>query len=122
MPSKRPLAAALLLSLIWAGTAQAQDGAQIFKARCQMCHAITPDGKAGAMAPNLRGVVGRKAGSGNFAGYSPALKAFGKVWTAPNLEGFLAAPGKLVPGTRMMIALPDPGERAAVIAYLAAQH
>lgn len=94
-------------------------GGVLFKARCMACHVIAPGAK-GVIAPNLRGVVGRKAASTPFA-YSPALKASGKTWTRAQLDAFLTSPATLVPGTRMVISLPDPKPRADVIAWLATQ-
>jgi cytochrome c len=104
------------LALLAAGSAHAEtvSGDQIFKQRCQMCHAAAP----GLMAPSLKGVVGRKAGATQFS-YSSALKAAKLSWTKENLDKFLAAPTKLVPGTRMVISVSDPAQRKAVIAYLA---
>jgi cytochrome c len=97
--------------------AQDADGGALFKQRCQMCHTVDA-GKPAGLAPNLAGVVGRKAASTAF-NYSPALKASGLTWSKATLDSFLTAPMKLVPGTRMVIAIPDPQQRAAVIAYLA---
>jgi cytochrome c len=96
---------------------QATSGEALFKARCMACHVIGA-GQQGAIAPNLRGVVGRKAASTSF-NYSPALKASGLTWTKAGLDSFLAAPMKKVPGTRMVIAVGDAEQRADVIAYLA---
>jgi cytochrome c len=116
------LSAAALLSGVSAqaqaqAQAQAVSGEQVFKQRCQACHSI----KAGApamLAPTLISVVGRKAAMAKF-NYTPALKASKITWTKATLDTFLAAPGKMVPGTRMVINLADPAQRAAVIAYLA---
>lgn len=94
------------------------DGAALFRQRCAMCH-VPPPGGRNVLAPSLTGVVGRKAASTPFATYSPALKASKLTWTRANLDKFLAAPAKVVPGTRMVIALPDPAQRAAVLDYLA---
>ena len=99
-----------------AGNAQA--GAALVKARCQACHVVTKGAKPTALAPNLYGVVGRKAGSSEFAQYSPALKASGIVWTPAKLDTFLQAPAKLVPGTKMFMAVPDAAQRADVVAFL----
>lgn len=69
------------------------------------------------MAPNLFGVVGKPAASTTFS-YSPALKKSGLVWTPKTLDAFLTNPSKLVPGTRMVMAVADPAQRGALIAYL----
>lgn len=97
--------------------AQAVDGAQLFKQRCSICHKIEA-GKTGNLGPNLAGVVGRKAATTTFK-YSPTLTSSGLVWTKPNLDRYLAAPTKMVPGTRMVISVPDAKQRSALIEFLA---
>lgn len=110
-------------TLLGAGAvnAQAPSGEQLFKQRCQSCHSLAPDGKSGPMAPNLRGAAGAKAASRSFNSYSPALKASGIVWTKANMDLFLTRPTQLVPGTRMVIGVSDPAQRAAIVAFLQAQ-
>ncbi len=112
-----------------AGVAQAQGapggdavkGVATFKMQCTACHSVDP-GVEGA-APNLRGVIGRKAGSdAKFTAYTPAIKASKIVWTPASLDSFLSGPAKLIPGTAMPITLPDPKMRRDVIAYLASLH
>ena len=98
--------------------ADARNGATQFR-RCAVCHSVQV-GKTG-LGPNLRGVVGRKAGSLNFA-YSPAMKKSGIVWAVPKLDAFLAAPAKVVPGNRMAFpGLPNAKDRADIIEYLKTQ-
>jgi cytochrome c len=109
-----PLAATLAVPTY---AAPAANGEALFRQRCQICHSIAAAGSAG-MGPNLNAVVGRKAAATAFA-YSPALKVSKLVWTAATLDRFLSAPAKMVPGTRMVISLTDPAQRAAVIKYLA---
>jgi cytochrome c len=79
---------------------------------------IMDDGKPHP-APNLRGVVGRKAASYPGFSYSPALKASAITWTAAKISQFLTGPQNLVPGTFMVITVPKDDERANVVAYLA---
>ena len=120
MRSKSSLLALSLLFAAVAAPALAQDaaaGGAFFKQRCSTCHTVTP-GQAPSLAPNLYGVVGRKAASTTF-NYSTALKASGLAWDAPTLDKFLTSPMKLVPGTRMLIPVTDPKQRADLIAYLA---
>jgi len=114
-------AAALLIAAAVATPAMAGDavkGAASFKTKCQLCHVIAPGAK-GSMAPNLLGVVGRNAGTTDFAMYSPQLKAFGKAWTPALIDKWLAGPAQLVPGARMAINVPDAKERGDIVAYLA---
>lgn len=94
----------------------APNGQQLYKQRCLACHSIAP-GAASSIGPNLAGIAGRKAATTGFA-YSPALKASGLVWTKANLDDYLAAPTRKVPGTRMVIAVSDPTQRAAIVQYL----
>jgi cytochrome c len=73
--------------------------------------------KSSPLAPNLSGVVGRKAASLAF-NYSAALKRSGLTWDRNTLDRYLAAPSRLVPGTRMTVTLSDTQQRSALIAYL----
>jgi cytochrome c len=116
--------AALLLSALPAAAAPAGDaagdaerGAAIYE-RCQACHSL----ERNRSGPKHCGLLGRTAGAApGFRGYSAALKGSGIVWTAENLERFLADPRGTVPGTRMGYAgVKDPRERADLIAFLAA--
>jgi cytochrome c len=111
--------AALLLALATILPAQSvpkPDGATLYRQRCAMCHGATPS-TISVLAPVLSGVLNRKAGSTAF-NYSPALKASNLVWNRPNLDRYLQAPMKMVPGTRMVIAITDPAQRAAVLNYI----
>jgi glucose/arabinose dehydrogenase len=91
-------------------------GAVLFAERCAVCHSTDDRGGQG---PGLAGVFGRHAGRANGFAYSKPLRASGLTWDAPTLDAFLAAPGRLVPGTTMPIATPDETERRELVAYLA---
>jgi|APAra7269096979_1048534.scaffolds.fasta_scaffold41756_2 cytochrome c len=106
----RVAAAALALSLA-AAPALAADGAQIFNLQCKMCHG------GSSMGPSLAGVAGAPVASKTFA-YSAGLKGKGGTWTDANLDAFLKSPPAFAPGTKMMISVPNPENRAAVIGYL----
>ena len=98
--------------------AQSAEKGKAAFAQCTACHGTKPGEKK--MGPTLAGVVGRKAGTlAGLTAPSQALAKFGKPWTAKDLNAFLTAPAKLVPGTRMVIAVPDATRRADIIAYLA---
>lgn len=117
-----PMAALAAIGALTAGSsalAQAPQGETLFKQQCATCHTIAPG--AAKQGPSLQGVVGRKAGT--LAGYafSPALKAWGKTWTTANLDQYLAKPTTVVPGTKMMVGMPNAAQRAAVVSYLATQ-
>lgn len=101
-------------------SADAAAGKKVFS-KCTSCH--TPEkGGAAKVGPNLWGVVGgAKAHTEGFK-YSGGMADRGKAgekWTFEDLDAFLTSPKAFVPGTAMGFAgLPDPGDRAAVIAYL----
>ncbi|MEO5598518.1 MAG: c-type cytochrome [Novosphingobium sp.] len=117
------ISALLVAAVMLPATANAQSnpGELLFKQRCAACHVVTAGGQPGPMAPNLRGVVGRKAAASAFKNYSQAMANSKVTWTAANLDKFLTSPGKMIPGTRMVIGVADAKQRAALIAYLATQ-
>ena len=92
-----------------------------FKKSCGTCHTIEP-GAPLRQGPNLRGVVGRTAGTlAEFPKYSPALKAAGAgglAWTPEKLDAWLANPAALVPGVLMPYRQADADKRKLVIEYL----
>ena len=51
--------------------------------------------------------------------YSKAMTGWGQTWTTANLDAYLAKPAATVPGTKMLVGVANPEQRAAVIAYLA---
>jgi cytochrome c len=119
---KKIAAAALTLIAAGAGAApaDAQDsasGAMMFKQRCAACH-VSEAAKRSTIGPNLAGVFNRKSASRADFAYSPAMKKSQITWSKKNLDTFLSGPAKMVPGTRMPIAVPSPQDRSAIIAYL----
>ena len=84
---------------------------------CMGCHSLDEDD----VGPRHRGVVGRAAGAVPGYAYSPALRNSHIVWDRENLDRWLKNPQALVPGTKMFFAMPNPEDRADVIAYLAEQ-
>ncbi|WAC49669.1 c-type cytochrome [Asticcacaulis sp. SL142] len=108
-------------SPVWAqapATDPVAAGQRVFLA-CKTCHSLEAGGKDGA-GPNLNGLFGKKAGTVSKGfNYSPALKAYGKVWDEATLDAYLQNPTKAVPGTKMVTRAPaDPARRAALIQYL----
>lgn len=101
---------------VMATSAAAQSGQQVFEQKCTMCHSLQP--APGKMGPPLAGVVGRKAATASGFAYSNALKASNITWTADQMDAFIKAPGKTVPGTKMLLGEADAAKRAAVIQYL----
>ncbi len=91
-------------------------GAKVF-GKCKACHKLE-DG-ANATGPHLFGIVDRNVSAADGFGYSGALIAVADVWTAENLDGFLASPKGFAPGTKMGFSgLKKPNDRANLIAYL----
>jgi cytochrome c len=85
---------------------------------CSACHTVSKDGSNG-VGPNLRGIIGRRAGTAAGFAYSPAMRAAGFTWTAEQLDAYLKAPAEKVPGNFMAIAgIPDPANRQSIIDYL----
>lgn len=97
----------------------AANGRELFMANgCPACHGVTK-GDDAKVGPNLVGVVGRQAGTTkSLLGPSENLKKYGVTWSAETLDEFLTNPNAKVPGTAMIGMLPDPQQRADVIAYL----
>ena len=76
---------------------------------------------AATEAPASTLIADGKAAFANCAGfaYSDALEASGIVWTAAELDSFIADPAGKIPGTTMVAgAIADPSKRQAVIAYI----
>lgn len=112
---------ALIASVIWFTPAQAGDvaaGQKVFK-KCKICHEVeAPKNKVG---PNLVNLIGRTPGSLEGFKYSTAMRAYGEshVWDEATLTEYLAAPRKIVKGTRMAFpGLKNAGDIENLIAYL----
>lgn len=116
----------VLASDLPAGMLKAGDveqGEVVFQ-KCYACHSVVP-GETGLTGPNLFDVVGRVVASAPDFEYSAALERLPaqgyRVWTEAALDGYLRSPEDFAPGTAMtFVGLPDQGDRADVIAYLAA--
>jgi len=89
-------------------------------ARCMGCHSFEEGGPNG-VGPDLYGIVGHDIAGHEGYDYSSALASFmpGEVWDYEKLFHWLENPPGYVPGTRMTMTVPDEGDRADVIAYLA---
>jgi len=113
------LAVAALVAAPSAFAADAAAGKTVFDTLCIACHSTTTEPGGPVVGPTLAGVVGRKAASvKDFQMYTPALKGHNVTWNAKTLDEFLASPMTKVPGTMMVMPVPDAKQRADVIAYL----
>ena len=99
----------------------AAHGKTYFQTSCGICHSaeLGPDNTViMKQGPSLVGVVGRKAGSIPHFNYTKAMHESGFTWDAATLDRFLQNPLAVLPGTTMPMPVPDPANRANVIAYL----
>jgi cytochrome c len=105
-----------LAMLVFAVVVKAQPptGKELFEKRCTGCHSLDND----RIGPRIRGVYGRKAGTGEGFPYSDALKGSRVVWNSATLDKWLADPDQLVPGNDMEFRVGKPDERAAIIEFL----
>ena len=115
-PPPRPPADAAFPARLAA--ADPANGARLFR-RCAACHTIGADG-TDTDGPNLLGVLnGPVARRRPRFAYTAALAGVGGVWTPDCMDRWLTSPRAFAPGTSMAFpGLPDPQDRADVIAYL----
>jgi len=110
-------APAMVAALVALARADAARGEIIFQ-RCYACHSVRPS-ETSLPGPNLRGVIGRRAGTQPGFRYSPAMIEAGRrglVWSRPTLDAYLTDPPAFVPGTEMVIpGLRDPRDRKSVV-------
>lgn len=95
-------------------------GKAFFRAQCGLCHSAEPNDNGGAQGPALHGVFGRDAATDADFQYSQALQQADLNWDAATLDRFLAAPTQMVPGTSMVVPVPEEADRANVVAYFQA--
>ena len=85
---------------------------------CVVCHSVETGGPL-RVAPPLHGIVGARKARADWYGYSPALRKAEGNWTEADIDKFLTSPSKFLPGTtKTLIGIPDPKERADIIAAL----
>ena len=112
------LVVAAIVLVLFPAHARAQDGAQLFKMDCAVCHSA--EAGQNKVGPSLFGVVGRKAGTSADYTYSDAMKNSGITWTSDQLDKYLANPKVVVPNTKMIfLGLKNQDDRKAIVDYLA---
>ncbi|MBP8255875.1 MAG: PQQ-dependent sugar dehydrogenase [Opitutaceae bacterium] len=94
-------------------------GQSVFRRDCALCHYAGPGSSGGGQGPSLVGVLGATAGMRSDFSYTKAMRESGIVWNEANLDRFLANPTSVVPGTTMVVNVPQPNSRRDLIAYLA---
>ncbi len=98
-------------------TGDAERGAAVFRTHCASCHVLEEG--VNRVGPSLYQKIGATAGQVPGFRYSKANAESGIVWTEEQMFTYLANPQAVIPGTIMAFAgLPDPQERADVIAYI----
>ena len=99
--------------------ASPQRGQEVFQL-CRACH-VVEEGAAHTVGPNLRGVAGRPVASATgYDRYTPAMVAYGGVWSPERLDRYLRQPMTEVEGTTMVFpGIADAEDRADLIAWLA---
>ncbi|PVZ16515.1 MULTISPECIES: cytochrome c family protein [unclassified Pseudomonas] len=104
-----------------AGPGNVENGQKLFTRTCGGCHKAGPDAR-NSFGPQLNGIIGRHAGALPDYSYSAQMKAAGFTWDEARLKAYLAAPDKVVPGTKMYFwGLTDEQKVADILAYLKAQ-
>jgi cytochrome c len=108
---------ACFMSSAAAADGDATAGKTVFARTCQNCHAAEIG--VNKVGPSLWNVVGRAPASVPDFAYSDAMKANKDIWTATALDAYLADPRGDIHGVKMFFkGLPEPKDRADVIAYL----
>jgi cytochrome c len=114
------VAAAVLLMVVPAARADPARGERTFQ-RCFACPSVVA-GQDRLPGPNLRTVLGRRAGTLPVFRFSPAMVeagARGLVWSRAALDAYLADPQGYLPGTEMgMPPLTEAEDRRDIIDYL----
>lgn len=96
-------------------------GQSQFNGKCGSCHKATDENGTG---PGLAGIVGRRpAAHPGFTKYSAAIQEYAGAhpqWTFDELNEFIKAPRRHMPGTGMtFVGIPrDTDQRVAIVAYL----
>jgi len=120
-----PIIAWVLLPTLVTGAPRVEDamtdpgfGQNVFRRDCSLCHYAGPGSTGGGQGPSLVGVMSKAAGSRSDFSYTKAMRDSGLVWDAATLDKFLANPSAVIPGTTMVVSVPQANNRRDLIAYL----
>jgi len=97
------------------------EGRKLFETTCTPCHNYEKGGEPDMYRQtlNLYGVLGRRAATVVNFEYSEDLRKSGIVWNETTIDKFIAAPKKLLPGTRMELpGVEDVETRRRIIRFL----
>ena len=99
-------------------SANIENGAKLFKAKCTSCHTIEQGG-ASITGPNLWNIYNNDVAANTEYNYSSALSKFEGNWDDKNLYAWLKKPKKFIKGNKMsFIGVRKPAQIADLIAYL----
>lgn len=120
MPSRHAIALAPLVIAASFGTAHAAENPQTaYNNHCRQCHSMKEgDSRLG---PSLHAIVGKKAGTTDFPGYSDSLKQSGITWDEATLDKWIANPNEVVSGNNMgtvFAGIEDEAQRKLIVEHL----
>ena len=78
-----------------------------------LCHSLDPKANM-----SLWNIVNAPKAARNGYQYSEALTSLGGTWSLDELNSYIAAPGRFLPGTGMIYSVPDDRKRADLLAFL----
>src|SRR5258708_1703612 len=107
----------LLAAAVPALGADATAGKTLFRQQWSICHTAEPGDNGGAQGRYLIGVYGRPAAGAAGFSYTGALRAAHLTWDAATLKRFLASPTTVVPGSAMVVSVPNESDRDNLVAY-----
>jgi cytochrome c len=111
------LAVAACIAPRLAHAADVEAGKAIFDRTCHNCHSL--EAGMNKVGPSLYHIVGRPSAAVDGYMYSDAMKGLHADWTPATLNVYLQNPRDNIHGVKMNFkGLPDPQDRANVIAYL----
>ena len=116
------VAAAALVAVPFAASAQdAEAGKGVFK-KCAACHQIGPEAKNG-LGPSLQCVAGKAAGHHEGFTYSDAVKKSGITWDDEHLLKWFEKDDAVIKGNKMIFpaGIKNEEDRANLLAYIKAE-